>query len=208
MAEKHPPIGTIIAYAGNFTPDLHTWETNNEWMLCNGRPLNRTDPNYVGLFNAVGSSWGGDGANMFNLPDIRGYFLRGVSGDSGKDPNVNDRRIIKTGGHSGNDVGSIQDDMMQSHKHTDSGHGHGASTSISGQIQTHFGEEVEDGSGSLVDGNEGNQGNYDPGFAATTTIAPGSANLGDPVGSTAGAPRIGQETRPINAYVHWIIRWK
>lgn len=208
MAEKHPPIGTITAYAGNFAPNMPTWETNSGWMLCNGRPLNRTDSKYKDLFDAIGSSWGGDGANMFNLPDLRGYFLRGVDGGAGRDPNVNDRTASKPGGHVKDDVGSVQEDMMQGHKHADSGHVHGASTSVSGQIPTSFGEEVEDGTGSLVNGNEGNQGHYDPGFSASTTVNSGSANIGDPVGSTAGKPRTGQETRPINAYVHWIIRWK
>lgn len=208
MAEKHPPIGTISAYAGNFAPNLPRWESNNGWMLCDGRPLNRTDNKYKDLFDAIGSSWGGDGANMFNLPDLEGYFLRGVSGSTGRDPDVNERRASKPGGHIKNDVGSVQEDKMQSHTHIDSGHGHSASTTVSGQIHTTFGEWCDSGDSAHVNGNEGDQGKYDPGFSATTIINPGSAQLGDPVGSTAGAPRVGRETRPTNAYVHWIIRWK
>lgn len=208
MAEQHPPIGTIIAYGGTFTPNLAKWETDHGWMLCNGRPLNRTDAKFKDLFNVIGSSWGGDGANMFNLPDLQGYFLRGVDGGSGRDPNANDRTASKPGGHLGNDVGSIQSDLMQSHKHIDSGHTHGASTTVRGQIPTSFREDCDAGGSARVNGNEGDQGTFDPGFSATTRIDNASANIGDPVGSTAGNPRIGRETRPINAYVQWIIRWK
>ena len=207
---KDPPLGTIIAFAGNFLPDLPTWEEQHGWMLCNGRMLDRTVQNhkFKPLFDEIGSSWGGDGANKFNLPDLRGYFLRGIDTGAGRDPNVNDRIASNPGGHTKGDVGSVQEDMMQSHKHSDLGHDHPASTSVSGQVPTSFGEEVEDGSGSLVNGNEGNQGMFDPGFRASTTVGNGSANISEPIGSTAGRPRIGQETRPINAYVHWIIRWK
>ena len=210
MADKHPPIGTVMAFAGNFLPNLQTWEDNNGWLLCDGRMLDRTASGnkFQPLFDVIGSSWGGDGANRFNAPDLRGYFLRGVDGGTNRDPNAGQRTSINPGGHAGNDVGSVQLDMIQSHRHIDSGHIHQASTTVSGQIPTSFGEEVEDGSGSLVNGNEGNQGHHDPGFSASTTVQNGSANIGEPVGSSAGSPRHGQETRPINAYVFWIIRWK
>src|SRR5689334_21729501 len=38
---KDPPLGTITAYAGNFVPDLQTWEEDHGWMLCDGRLLDR-----------------------------------------------------------------------------------------------------------------------------------------------------------------------
>ncbi len=210
MADKHPPIGTIMAFGGNFLPDLPRWENDNGWMLCDGRMLDRTTERekYKPLFDVIGSSWGGDGANRFNLPDLRGHFLRGVDGGTNRDPNANQRTQINPGGHAGNDVGSVQPDMMQSHKHIDSGHDHSASTTVTGQICTTFDEVCDSGDTAHVNGNEGNQGTYDPGFRASTTVNQGHADIGEPVGSTAGAPRIGQETRPINAYVFWIIRWQ
>jgi microcystin-dependent protein len=210
MADKHPPIGTVMAFAGNFLPNLQAWEDDKGWLLCDGRLLDRTASNnkFQPLFDVIGSSWGGDGANRFNVPDLRGHFLRGVSAETNRDPNANERTQIKPGGHAGNDVGSVQLDMIQSHKHNDSGHTHSASTTVSGVLPTWFGEEVEDGSGSLVNGNEGNQGNSNFNFPANTTIGTSTANIGEPVGSSAGSPRHGQETRPINAYVFWIIRWK
>lgn len=210
MADRHPPIGTIMAFGGNFLPNLETWESDNGWLLCDGRMLDRTANRnrYQPLFDVIGSSWGGDGANRFNVPDLRGYFLRGVDGGTNRDPNANERTASKPGGHLGSDVGSVQTDMMQSHKHIDSGHDHSATTTVSGQIHTTFREDCERGNDNKVNGNEGDQGMYDPGFRASTTVQTGRANIGEPVGSTAGAPRIGQETRPINVNVFWIIRWK
>lgn len=35
------------------------------------------------MFEAIGTTWGaGDGSTTFNIPDLRGYFLRGVGGNS------------------------------------------------------------------------------------------------------------------------------
>jgi microcystin-dependent protein len=74
------PIGSIAAYAG---PIDAAFESANGWMLCDGRSLNRTDPSFSPLFNQIGSSWGGDGVNAFNIPDLRGLFLRGVDVGAG-----------------------------------------------------------------------------------------------------------------------------
>jgi microcystin-dependent protein len=207
---SNSPIGSIVAYAGTFVPSLDQWEKDKGWLLCNGRPLNRTDAKYKDLFDAIGSSWGGDGVNMFNLPDLLGYFLRGVASGSGRDPDVGKRIASKPGGHVQDDVGSVQDAAMQSHTHLDSGHTHGANTTVHGRIPTTFSEQVEHGDGDLVNGNEGGHDEwmYDPGFTAATTITAAPAKLGDASPFNAGAPKIGNETRPANAYVYWIIKFK
>lgn len=179
MAEIHPPIGTVIAYAGNFTPAPEKWEAAHGWMICDGRSLNRTDPKFTELFNAIGSSWGGDGANMFNLPDLRGYFLRGVSGESKRDPDTNNREIINSGGHSGNSVGSIQKSALMDHIHA-----------LPAQRL-----EAEGGKG--FEGN-GHDSNSNP-----------NGGHGGPRSSAGVLSELkSSETRPINAYVHWIIRWQ
>ena len=98
MAEA--PIGSIVAYAGPI--DREEFEsTNSGWMLCDGRLLNRSDPALAALFTAIGFAWGGDGAGRFNLPDLRGYFLRGVDerdGSESKDPDSGTRTPIRPGG--------------------------------------------------------------------------------------------------------------
>lgn len=83
------------------------------WLLCDGREVSRSE--YLNLFNAIGVCWGkGDNSKTFNLPDLRGMFLRGVSGDSGNDQDAENRtRLKENGGNVGNDVGSYQEDAIR-----------------------------------------------------------------------------------------------
>lgn len=67
------PIGTILPYGGTEAP--------KGWMLCQGQAVSRTD--YADLFAVIGTSFGtGDGSTTFNLPDLRGEFLRGAGTNS------------------------------------------------------------------------------------------------------------------------------
>ena len=66
-------IGTILAYGGSTAP--------YGWFLCQGQALSRTE--YHELFEVIGTAFGtGDGSTTFNLPDLRGEFLRGVGNNS------------------------------------------------------------------------------------------------------------------------------
>jgi microcystin-dependent protein len=49
-------------FAGNFAPV--------GWMFCNGQQLQIAD--YPTLFNLIGTTYGGDGQNTFNLPNLQG----------------------------------------------------------------------------------------------------------------------------------------
>lgn len=208
---KDPPIGTITAYAGNFIPDLQTWEEQHGWMLCDGRLLDRTAMNkkFQPLFDAIGSSWGGDGANKFNLPDLQGLLLRGVDGNSGRDPDKLQRFASRPGGHTGNDVGSLQDDSLQRHTHHDPGHDHSISIAARVTVPSTFGEMVDCGDSCNVNGNEGNQGTTPYPIEFTSKeIGKNFTFIGEPSTSSAGEPRTSKETRSKNAYVQWIVRWK
>ena len=60
---------------------------------------------YAALFAVVGTTYGaGDGSTTFNLPDLRGEFIRGL--DSGR------------GVDSGRALGSFQADEIKAHTHT------------------------------------------------------------------------------------------
>jgi microcystin-dependent protein len=53
-------------------------------LPADGRALGRTT--YTALFNAIGTLHGaGDGSTTFNLPDLRGEFVRGLDGGRGVD---------------------------------------------------------------------------------------------------------------------------
>ena len=86
--------GIVTAYAGATVP------TN--WLECNGAAISRTT--YAALFAAIGVLWGvGDGSTTFNLPDMRGEFLRGYDHGRGVD--------------SGRALASSQTDEFKSHLH-------------------------------------------------------------------------------------------
>ncbi|EEO27895.1 tail fiber protein [Oxalobacter paraformigenes] len=61
------PVGSVIAVAGNVTPD--------GYLHCNGAPLLISV--YPELFAVIGYTYGGDGATMFHLPDLRNRWMRG-----------------------------------------------------------------------------------------------------------------------------------
>lgn len=63
------PAGNVSAFAGSIPPP--------GWLVCNGAPISRTV--YASLYATVGVTYGsGDGSTTFNLPDLRGIFIRGT----------------------------------------------------------------------------------------------------------------------------------
>ena len=64
---KRPPrIGFIKTFAGTTPPE--------GTLLCDGSAVSRDT--YSELFAAIGTTWGsGDGANTFNLPDLRDVWI-------------------------------------------------------------------------------------------------------------------------------------
>jgi microcystin-dependent protein len=62
------PAGAVMAFAMNSAPA--------GWLSANGDAVSRST--YAALFTAIGTSHGvGDGSTTFNLPDLRGIFVRG-----------------------------------------------------------------------------------------------------------------------------------
>jgi microcystin-dependent protein len=202
-------IGSIIAFAGP-GPGEAEWEEKSGFLLCDGRSQDRkADGGKIQpLFDAIGSSWGGDGVNKFNVPDLEGRFLRGVSGSSGRDPEATDRLAAKPGGHIGNQVGSVQEDTLQKHKHNDPGHTHPVSSSGTVTVPSSFREDCDSGDSAKVNGNEGDQGSATFNLSINTVMDKAQIDMGDPVASTAGAARSSLETRVKNAAVLWVIRWR
>ena len=70
------PSGTVIHFAGQTAPA--------GWLKANGAAVSRTA--YAALFAAIGTTYGaGDGRSTFNLPDLRGEFIRGWDDGRGID---------------------------------------------------------------------------------------------------------------------------
>lgn len=93
LREEVCPIGTIQAFAFEYAPE--------GWLICDGRTL--SSETHPILYAAIGNTFGGNGANNFMIPDLRGRFMRGWSNDG----------IIDKG----RKLGSAQDDAFQSHYH-------------------------------------------------------------------------------------------
>lgn len=88
------PAGSILPYGGTTAPP--------GWVLCDGTEYDGNDPTYLALFQAIGTSFGaGSGGTHFNVPDLRGQFLRGRDAGAGVDPDA----AARTGGDA---VGSTQ----------------------------------------------------------------------------------------------------
>ncbi len=180
MNQVLSPVGSVTAFAGPATPSLGaTQGLPDGWLLCDGSAVSRSA--YARIFAAIGTAHGaGDGSTTFNLPDLRGRFVRGVnSGGGGSDPET---RL----------VGSTQLDGFKSHSHGGGNHGHGWFNRGSANMY------VSAGSG-------------DPSYRP---IAVSSGQWRNPPGDgiEVSGPIIasegGQETRPVNVAMNYIIRAK
>lgn len=164
------PVGTIMAFAGASVP--------SGYLVCDGSAISRT--NYAELFAAIAIAWGaGNGTTTFNLPDLRGRFLRGLDGGSGNDPDANTRTASGILGNTGNNVGSLQLDTFATHQHeyfSNSPANAGTPFNVWGNGPTMR----------IVKNNNG-------------TSYTRNSSLTSPIGST--------ETRPKNAYVYYIIKY-
>lgn len=111
------PVGAITAFAGQLAgqgedADRLRHVESLGWLLCDGRSLVAHE--YPALFTVLGYIYGG-ADDQFNLPDYRGYFLRGVTGSAVNDPDVKARKDLT--GASSDGVGSIQGFAVQTHEH-------------------------------------------------------------------------------------------
>ena len=85
------------------------------WLICDGTPIPRST--YADLFAVIGEMYGpGDGLTTFNLPDLRGEFLRGVDAGRGADPDASSR-TDRGDGTTGDTIGTKQNDQYRSHFH-------------------------------------------------------------------------------------------
>ena len=103
------PTGSVHMMATTTAP--------SGYLKCNGSAISRTT--YAALFAIIGTAHGnGDGSSTFNVPDLRGEFVRGWDDGRGID--------------SGRNFGTAQSDQNEQHNHsatstasvTDPGHFH------------------------------------------------------------------------------------
>lgn len=167
-------VGEMAAYVGQTAPKNRVIANGNSYNI-NQLPR---------LFLIEGVSSGTVGSGFFNVPDMRGNFLRGVDAGSGHDPNAATRSAQATGGNVGNSLGTLQLDASQGHIHNEN-----ANSSV--------------GQNGIASAQILGLGNGGAGTAAATAY-----NTGAPISDgTNGTPRTATETRPVNVAFAFAIRF-
>ncbi|AXO15662.1 phage tail protein [Thalassospira indica] len=124
-------IGSVLAFAMPTPP--------NGWLVCDGSAISRTE--YADLFATIGTLWGhGDQVSTFNLPDLRGEFVRGFDEGRGVD--------------AGRTFGSLQGDEVKQHSHSNNGQ----TGPINSHGSTYPYRVAIAGSGTFAGGNTGDFG--------------------------------------------------
>ncbi|MCR8558128.1 phage tail protein [Mucilaginibacter sp. BJC16-A38] len=181
MIQPFIPYGTIVANASNINLTTYwcgmnnfgpTLENNTGWIVCDGTQLSSII--FPHLFRVINNLYGGT-APMFNLPDYRGYFLRGLAMNAQQDPGY-DSRVVQPGSTgTAKGVGSTQVCMVQTHEHG-----------------------YTDYPGTPAPG--GDVANADSLVNAKSTFTTGLFT-----DNTGGTKLTGEETRPKNVYVFYLI---
>ena len=194
------PVGSIIAAA--YTPNV-----SSGWLYCDGASIGKTGATYSGnryrtLYDIVAGKLDGITPNWdttnSTIPDFRGYFLRGYDGTQVRDRDFSSRGYQSVGGtYTG--ILSVQSDAVQKHQHK-----------------------------SLFYNANGSNLEYDAfadytvGSSAFLKIAPGTIAIDSIPSSefrwgigqvssgtvTSETPRTSLETRPLNSYVYFLIKYK
>ena len=97
------PAGIVIPFGGASAPE--------GYLLCNGAAVSRSD--YATLFGVIGTTYGaGDGSTTFNVPDLSGRVVIGVSGT---------HALASTGG---SETVTLSANELPAHSHEVPQHGH------------------------------------------------------------------------------------
>ena len=150
------PTGSVHIMATTTAP--------SGYLKCNGAAVSRTT--YADLFAIIGTTHGaGDGSTTFNVPDLRGEFVRGWDDSRGVD--------------SGRSFGSSQGDNNKQHNHSasatssvsDSGHFHYAFANDFVGNQDRLINVAGQDKRAAADGQVGNDSRQDYKMAHTTGAA-------------------------------------
>jgi len=96
-----PYVGEIRMFGGSFAPA--------GWALCQGQamPISQNET----LFNLIGTTFGGDGQNTFDLPDLAGR----VPVHQGQGPGISQNYVI--GEEGGVESVTLTTQQMPNHNH-------------------------------------------------------------------------------------------
>ena len=164
------PSGSVFCMAVATVP--------SGYLECNGAAVSRST--YAVLFAVIGTAYGaGNGSSTFNLPDLRGEFVRGFDNGRGVD--------------SGRSIASSQSSQFGQHNHnvsasssssvTDPGHKH--------TINHNLGNLISSGGafGMKDSGTADRMNNATTGISVSTTTTISQSNRGGTSNSSETRPR-------------------
>jgi microcystin-dependent protein len=153
-----------------------------EWRLCDGSMVSKNE--YPNLFKVLDI----ENEEIYQLPDMSGQFLRGINVKADIDPDGRRR------------PGNIQEEFFKKHSHP-------AFSSSSTNISNH--SHNLDGWATMGDAHGGGNNHVlRTGYGGTTTTS-GASVLNASTSTTTNIGEIGgNETRPKNIAVFWIIKVK
>ena len=180
------PSGSVFCMAVATVP--------SGYLECNGAAVSRTT--YAALFAIIGTNYGtGNGSSTFNLPDLRGEFIRGFDNGRGAD--------------SGRSIASSQGASNASHNHSFSDSGTTSTKTLTGTVQRI--SETFNNSGSatgVFSKSTGSSANFTPGSPDVNDTGSFSINATHnhtfSVSGTTGSQ--GSEARPRNVAMMYIIK--
>ena len=187
------PSGSVFCMAVATVP--------SGYLECNGAAVSRTT--YAVLFAVIGTAYGtGNGSSTFNLPDLRGEFVRGFDNGKGTD--------------SGRSIATSQGSQNAQHNHsaTTTGsvgnhrHNYAFAQGSNGGVGNNFGgsgiTSVSQSGGRLAELEQsgGNDGQDLRGYTAETNDTTPSLSV-----STTIANQGGNESRPRNIAMMYVIKF-
>tara|TARA_B100000161_G_scaffold228179_1_gene174802 strand:+ start:78 stop:1055 length:978 start_codon:yes stop_codon:yes gene_type:complete len=170
------PVGTILTFGASTPP--------SGFLECNGSAISRST--YASLFSILSTTHGaGDGSSTFNLPDLRGQFVRGWDNSAGVDAS----RVF----------GSTQTDQNKNHTHTTD------STTLTGGIRKISEGFGSGGSASGVFTKTADGNNTITGSSSTSPV--GGVDFDGTHSHTISSSGGGTEARPKNVALMYIIKF-
>ena len=171
------PTGSVHMMATTTAP--------SGYLKCNGAAVSRTT--YADLFAIIGTTHGeGDGSSTFNVPDLRGEFVRGWDDGRGVD--------------SGRSFASAQGDQNKQHNHSVTDPGHNHSINDPGHIHQVQYSNSDSGDGVIEESGTGLSG-QEPTLSATTGITINNASTGISIQNSGGS-----EVRVRNIAMMYVIK--
>ena len=170
------PVGTILTFGASTPP--------SGFLECNGSAISRST--YASLFSILSTTHGaGDGSSTFNLPDLRGQFVRGWDNSAGVDAS----RVF----------GSTQTDQNKNHTHTTD------SVTLTGGIRKISEGFLSGGSATGVFTKTSDGNNSITGSSSTSPV--GGVDFDGTHSHTISSSGGGTEARPKNVALMYIIKF-